>query len=410
MVLTGAEMKATEEAAFARGVSAEALMDQAGLGCANAIQQWFPYPGSATLYVGKGHNAGDAYVIGRHLRERGWQVSEQLAFGRDDLAPLTQKKRQEWIAAESRSAPPFGGPTILIDGLLGIGAKGGLRGFLLPMAEEMEERRQQGSTLFAIDLPSGLPHTPHLQADVTLTIGFPKEELLADEVIDSVGRLVCLPLPDLRPVSGNDQEELLTASSLRSHLPLPPFSQHKGQSGRVGIIAGSAAYPGAAILSCLGALRSGAGLLHLFYPQEAEAKIIPRLPPEVMATPFERLSEISGDGLKGLALGPGLSSIPAPDIVAMIQEADRPMVVDAEGLNALAAEEGLASLPATFPAARVLTPHPGEMARLQASTEARGRREQLQHAAQLAPPESTILLKGSRSLIQTPGHPLAINS
>ncbi|MEM1294746.1 MAG: NAD(P)H-hydrate epimerase, partial [Verrucomicrobiota bacterium] len=146
-------MKAAEEALFATGVEAEPLMEKAGLGCARAIHQFFPKPGKATLFIGKGHNGGDAAVIGRHLRTAGWSVESRLGGAETDLAPLTRKKLAELDATSQPLVRELENPVQLqVDGLLGIGASGALRGSLNGLAAEMNENRLSGKAVtVAID-------------------------------------------------------------------------------------------------------------------------------------------------------------------------------------------------------------------------------------------------------------------
>ena len=416
MVVTCAQMKETEEALFATGVPADPLMELAGLGCVRAIRQLFPTPGHAILFVGKGHNAGDAYVIGRHLRRAGWEVAERLAHSPSDLAPLTARKRHRFLQTPGSPAEPISpAPLVAIDGLLGIGASGPLRGAFAALAREMETlRSQSGACVIALDIPSGLdgdsgiPHPGAVRADVTLTIACVKQGLLADSALDHVGRLILIPVPQIQPSTGNSNLVTLHALGLAPLLPPPPFSQHKISAGRVGLIAGSAAYSGAPVLSSLGALRAGGGLIHLFCPRPVHPLIAPRCPPEVILRPFDHLGEIHDVPLDALGIGPGLSGIDDAEMLAFLQTDPRPLVLDAEALNTLARHDALPRL-AGAPASRLLTPHPGEMRRLVPSLDASLSRVEVARSFVASHP-FTLLFKGSRTIIAERNRPVSFNT
>ena len=134
-IVSAAEMRAAEEAAFARGIEVEALVDQAGAGVARAVQQFFPDAGECIVYAGKGHNGGDALVAAERLQRTGWKIGDvRLPFPESDCSELTRKK----LAAlrDAPNAPPAadrnGGRTIILDGLLGVGTKSFLREPLNP--------------------------------------------------------------------------------------------------------------------------------------------------------------------------------------------------------------------------------------------------------------------------------------
>lgn len=417
MVVTCAQMKAAEEALFSQGVPAEPLMEQAGLGCAQAIRQLFPCPGLAFLFPGKGHNGGDAYVAGRHLRLAGWSVFERFIHDARDLAPLTAQKRRQFLETPfSSPEPPPTAPLIVIDGLLGIGASGPLRENLAALAREMDTlRSRSGARVIAIDIPSGLdadsgtPYPGAVRADVTLTIACVKQGLLADSALDHVGRLALIPLPQIQFPEGNPDLVPLLAADLAGWLPLPPFSQHKTSAGRLGLIAGSTAYSGAAILASLGALRSGSGMLHLFCPRDAHALTASRCPPEVILHPFDRLTEIHNTPLDALAIGPGLSGVDDAELLAFLESDPRPLVVDAEALNVLARNQALARL-AGAPAPRLLTPHPGEMRRLAPELDPSSL-PRLEIARRFVGTHPvTLLYKGSRTLIAERNKPFFFNT
>src|ERR1041385_4728019 len=161
-------MRAAEEAAFARGVEVEALMDRAGASVAAAVQNFFPRPGRAIVFVGKGHNGGDAVVAAARLKEAGWNIDLRLIFPEEDCAELTRKKLEAARATEcgrGLCAPtdlPIGAQRplphlIVLDGLLGLGAKHLLREPIRTAAQEINRlRREEHAFVFAVDMPTGL--------------------------------------------------------------------------------------------------------------------------------------------------------------------------------------------------------------------------------------------------------------
>lgn len=409
MILTCAQMKAAEEALFATGVEAEGLMDKAGRGCADAIRQFFPEPAEAILFIGKGHNGGDAFVVGRQLRLAGWRVSVRMAVERDKLAPLTRKKLAEFeITPESR---PAAAGLVIVDGLLGIGAAGSPRGSLRELSDEMNALRvERAATCFAIDIPSGVdgdtgePYEGAVVADVTLAISHIKAGLLDDRAIDHVGRLALIPLPELTSDQGDESRVTLHSKQLSSLLPPAPFSLHKSAAGRVGIIAGARGYTGAAILTSMGALRSGGGLITLYARENYYNLLAVKAPPEIMVKPIRSLAEVADDDLHAIAIGPGLTTEHSAEVVDFIRNDPRPMIVDADALNCISQTPGaLDSLPPN----RLLTPHPGEMKRLfpaAAGTRIETAREFIaQHP-------NTLLYKGARTIIAAPDRSVAYNT
>jgi len=412
MAVTCAEMKAAEDALFASGrVTAEQLMEEAGLGCARAIGQFFPRPAAAILYVGRGHNGGDALVIGRYLRQAGWNVTARLAYPVDQLAPLTKKKWDELEATPTPVADLLERRAIvLVDGLLGIGAKGPMRPELAALAAEMNRLRlEAGATCFAVDLPSGLdgdtgePTPGAVIADITLTIAVVKRGLIADAALDHVGRLAVIQLPELRMDGGG----VLTGHALGRLMPPAPFSHHKAAAGRVGIIAGARGYLGAAVLSSTGALRAGAGLVTLYVKESVYAQVTAMVCPEVMVKPVTDYRIALEDNLDAVAIGPGLTTSPTEEVLELIENDPRPMIVDADALNILATSmETLNSSRGP----RLVTPHPGEIRRLFPDLNPKWSRLETARAFVERYPHCTLLYKGSRTLILANGQNPSFNT
>src|SRR5437870_12962323 len=243
-------MRDAEKAAFARGIEVEALMDQAGAGVARAIRKFFPSPGRCIVFAGKGHNAGDALVAAHYLRCSGWKIEVRLVFKESDSSGLMRKKleslrrrpteslgarpslnggtdsgvtlvelwaevadqlsaAQDTVAAEAYLSTGY--PIIVLDGLLGLGAKPPLREPMRTACRYINElSRKDGAYVFAVDLPTGLDGESGktdrdcVVADFTVMIGFTKRGLVADSALDLVGRLGAFALPDLTTASASN--------------------------------------------------------------------------------------------------------------------------------------------------------------------------------------------------------------
>ena len=426
-ILTGTEMKALEERAFSEGTTAEALMDQAGSDIGHAVARLAGGPGKCVVHFGKGHNGGDALVAAAWLRDDGWEIELRPAFPRSEWSELTAKKYDEIkiempepmsnalrMMKEARCQHGSAAPLVVLDGLLGIGAGGPLRGPIRDAARAINRLREtQPVRVFALDLPTGVDaNTGEVDADAviadfTLTVGYAKAGLLSDAATRHVGRLAVVNLDDLTL----DEEEypgremVATPETLRRLLPLRNFETHKGQCGRVGIVAGSRGFLGAAHLAADACLFSGAGLITVFVTEDIYPLVAPCMTSEVMVQPVKSYLEALDARLDVLAIGPGLGQSRASEVRQLLERAPQPMVVDADALNILAGSMHLLDRCA---GPRLLTPHPGEMARLDPASTGRSRRETVE--AFMARYPHTLLLKGARSLVGQRDHPLSYNT
>src|SRR5438552_4029709 len=441
-------MRDAEEAAFARGVEVEALMDQAGAGIARAVRKFFPQPGECIVFAGKGHNAGDALVAADSLRQRGWKIEVRLAFKESDCSELMRKKldalrrapakipgvtaqgsvdigitvgellaevgdslraEQDAVAAEAY----FGAAsqTIILDGLLGIGAKPPLREPVHKACGHINQlRKKKNAYVFAVDLPTGLDGDSGetdpdcVVADFTITIGFAKHGLIADAALDFVGRLEVVPLPDLTLGDGAPNELLAAAHSLSSLLPRRKFSAYKNQFGRIGVVAGSKGFVGAALMTAQGALRAGAGLVEVFVSEEVYPIVAAAAPSEAMVKPVRSYRELLEEKIDIWAVGPGLGKSRASEVLWLIERAEQPMVADADGLNILA--EKIDTLKHCR-GPRLVTPHPGEMKRLFDPGKMSRARTARNFCEQFP---VTLLFKGSRTILAERDQPLSFNT
>jgi ADP-dependent NAD(P)H-hydrate dehydratase / NAD(P)H-hydrate epimerase len=414
-VVTSAQMRDAENAAFARGISAEALMNQAGAGIAQSVQQFFPRPGYCLVFSGKGNNGGDAVVAAMHLKRAGWHTDVHLSFPESQCSDLLRKKITEFrdtpavVATVSAANAARFSPTIILDGLLGLGSKPPLRDPILAVCRETNRLRQeQGVYVLAVDQPTGLDGDSGeadrdcVIADFTVTIAATKRGLIADDATNFVGRLEVVPLSDL-PLEAAD-ETVACAASLRGLLPRRQFNAHKNQFGRVGIVAGSRGFAGAATMCTWGALRGGAGLVEVFVPENIYEIVVAAAPFESMVKPVKSYRDLIDEKIDVWGIGPGLGKGNANEIIEFIQREESPMVVDADALNIISAN---VSILKNCRGPRLLTPHPGEMKRL-AGDQKNSRAELARKFTSEFP--VTLLLKGSRTVIAESGKRISYNT
>lgn len=417
MILTCAEMRELEQRTFSAGTSAESLMEQAGLRIAQAVQQFFPVPGTCVLYVGRGNNGGDALVAARHLSSAGWLVQRRHVFDRSQMSSLTLAKLLEAESFTRVAARPdyivTKHPVVLIDGLLGIGGVGPLREPVRKFTREINQMRQLiRAFTVAIDLPTGLDGDTGrtdpdcVVADFTLTVGYAKTGLITDGAANFVGRLAVMPLGEFaaQNFSARNDATVALAGNLASLLPRRKFNTHKTDYGRVAVVAGSPGMTGAALMTARAALRAGAGLVTLYATRDIYPILANGAAPEIMVVPVDSLRDVLDAKRDVTAIGPGLGMARRDELISLIGSCPEPMVVDAGALTALCGETALLRQGA---GRRLLTPHPGEMARL-FKKEGLSRSETAIAFTKEFP--VTLLLKGSRTVIAENGLPLCYNS
>ncbi|MFC5051329.1 NAD(P)H-hydrate dehydratase [Rubritalea spongiae] len=407
-------MRAIEDRAFAVHSTAEALMDEAGYKIAQKILHYYPQLQHATAYLGKGHNAGDAIVVLQHLQQAGWTVNLQTPLRLNDFAPLTQKKINALGSEYLQNQQPPAPKSLLIDGLLGIGASGPLRDPITTLAKSINHHRNKlDCTVIALDIPSGVNGDTGeiaknaVLADHTITIGYPKIGILKSNTVQHVGALSLVTLPELQPQNAElaHHPHLICEHTLTRKRR--DFDTHKGQTGRVAIWAGSMGMLGAAELSATAALRAGAGLVTVFIEPSLYPILASMLPPEIMLRPCTSPLKILEERFDAIAIGPGIGS-PSEDIsnqlIEVVRQTSVPTVLDADMLNLIANQQALPELTHHC----ILTPHPGEMRRLLPNATRLSREETVKQFLELVP--VTLLYKGARTLIAQTNSPLFINS
>jgi hydroxyethylthiazole kinase-like uncharacterized protein yjeF len=446
-ILTSAQMRAAEEAAFASGVQVEALMNKAGAGVAQAVTKFFQKPGRCIVFAGKGHNAGDALFAAQCLERCGWKIEVRLAFKEADCSDLMRKKLADLCrrppeilgAAPSKMAnaglvatlveltpdaaattqnttateecPDIAAPLVILDGLLGVGAEPPLREPIRAACRAINQlRTTNGAYVFAVDLPTGLDTDSGktdrdcVIADFTVTIGYAKPGLVVDGALNYVGGLEVVPLDELRPPQTKPKEIIVSPAAFRGLLPRRKYNSYKNQFGRIGVIAGSKGFVGAALMASQGALRAGAGLVEVFVPEEIYEIVAGAAFMEAMVKPIASYRHLLKEKVDVWAVGPGLGKSRAAEILELVEKLKQPMVLDADGLNIVSEKT---SVLRRCKGERLLTPHPGEMKRLFP--------EEQQSRAKTATKfcdrfRLTLLLKGSRTIVAERGRPLSYNT
>lgn len=416
--VTLSEMLAAEAAALAHGWTEARLLNLAGERLGRALGRFFPTPGTIIGYLGKGLNAGDSLVALRVMRDEfGWQIATRNAYVIEDCAALTRQKwRELGLAAPLAQVPAWRdseGPLVLLDGLLGSGFHGALRPPLLELAAEMDWLRQHaGARVAAVDLPSGIDADTGVSspgsvpADITFMIGNAKRGLLAGHAANATGALALVPIEALT-AQGLGDIAMIAPQTLEHAKSPRPFDFHKGMAGRVAVLAGSAQYPGAAVLAATGALRGGAGLITLLVPNRAAAVIASKCPAEIILCAYSSLKELRNLHYDSLVVGCGLGTLDAATadiLLDCIAQSAAPTVIDAEALNLIAQAGSIGILSERH----VITPHPGEFHRLAPDLAGLTREMAARAFADRTP--ATLLLKGCRTLVTRSGHPLWCNS
>jgi ADP-dependent NAD(P)H-hydrate dehydratase / NAD(P)H-hydrate epimerase len=413
-IFSSREVSEIERAAFADGIEAETLMDQAAEGIANAILEREPRPGICIAYLGKGNNAGDAIVAGSFLARAGWEVWTRQSVPESEFQPLPQKKLRR-LDARRVDGPvsdlPRGRPKVILDGLLGLGSRSALSPPLRALTREMNALRlRSNANTYAVDLPTGVGEDSvdpdAVIADFTVTISFPKTALFLDDATNSVGRIVVVELPDLtaRATTDPGRATLTLPVNVHSFVPRRPFDSHKGDFGRIGIVAGSRGFVGAAVLCSTASARAGGGLITLYVPEVIYSLVVSTVTSEIMVKPVRDLRSVLEDRLDAIGIGPGLGTAEPEAICDVVSQFGGPMVVDADALNALSK-----SVHALHNCAgpRLLTPHPGEMGRLWPTIGKRRVEIVREFTSEF---ECALLLKGARTVVGKNGKPIAYNS
>ena len=435
-LVTASEMRELDRRAIEEfGIPGLVLMENAGRQVAEVVKEMLG--GAAgkrvAVFAGKGNNGGDGLVAARHLFNAGAAVKVYLLADPGEITgdaltnlKIWQKMGQPVEAAVETSLPDLlKNEDLIVDAIFGTGFRGVPRE---PAAGIIKAINASGKPVVAVDIPSGLEADTGLargacvRAARTVTFGLPKLGLVQEPGASYAGRLHVaeISIPAFLLKAGNLKRCLLSREVVGSWLLPRPRAVHKGECGRVLVVAGSRGMAGAACLAAEGAARSGVGLVTLAVPEGlldvVAAKVTEVITAGLPATSRQTLSKEAGEAVLALAeradvvaLGPGVTT--HPETAACVQELlprlPVPCVLDADGLNCFAGRTEVFRQ-TRFPL--VLTPHPGELARLTGHSTAAIQQDRVGVAEKAAKEwGAVVLLKGAASVISSPGGFVYIN-
>lgn len=405
-----------------RGVPGVRLMEKAGLSVADLISE-ISEPGPVAVVTGKGNNAGDGFVVARHLVQHHYPVTVFLLSNPDELRgdarTMHEKMPPEVTQVRVRNSQQLRGRLgefdLIVDAILGTGIQGAVRGFF---GEAIEAINAAKLPVVAVDIPSGLPadggliEGPVVRAAHTVTMGLPKLGMLIHPGVEFTGTVTVASL-DFPEDLLNDPGitvNLLTEEMICSFLPPRPHDGHKGTFGSLLIVGGSRGMTGAPVLAARAAMRSGVGLVFCATAEDLQPQVAVRLI-EALTIPLPTshpghldsagLPKVAAEAkrMKAIAIGPGTGQGEGTRefVLGAVREIELPMVIDADALNALAGDLDVVR---GRKAATVLTPHPGEMARLTGLPTPEVQSDRIGVAKQLAVDlHAVIVLKGAQTIV-----------
>ncbi len=401
-----------------------ALMENAGARVVAAIEERFDNVRDLTVSIlcGKGNNGGDGFVVARLLQDLGCtprvallaqpqDVAGDAAVKLKGLRPSVIENDADWNAFTENPQP-----NLVIDALLGTGLTRPVEGIYRHVIESLPERFPN-AIILSVDIPSGLAADsgeligPAVQADVTVTFAALKYCLVFPPAHKWAGDIVVADIgnPPQLLESPEHNLNLIGSDTFTRARHRREENTHKGNYGRVLIVAGSLGKSGAAAMAGQAALRSGAGLVTVTTPVNC-LPIVAASMPELMTEPLEWPLENILDGKTVMAIGPGLGLDPhtRASVRSAVREALIPMVIDADGLNAFVGHvEDFDSDGRDI----VITPHPGEMARLLGRNIEFVNSNRIQVATSFAVQHSLfVVLKGFRTVVATPEGDVYINA
>jgi NAD(P)H-hydrate epimerase len=443
-ILTAEQMRRIDRLTVERaGITNCQLMENAGRQVADFLLHQFASVGHISILCGKGNNGGDALVAARYLLQQGHRPRVVLLVAPEELKgdPQTNygaylraggavevaRSEAEWEKLKTEALDC----DVLVDGLLGTGLTGPAKGYLARVIADVNRHHRRYRVL-AVDIPSGMPSDSGestgetVLADATVTFTAPKRGQLFPPNCTRVGKLAVAPIGTPEELYSDDPELFLNLIVARQFTGLDFTRQpdaHKGRFGHVLLVAGSRGKTGAAALGGKAALRMGAGLSTVATPASV-LPIVASMVPEIMTEPlaeteigsvssrtldYGRFAKLIEDKTV-LALGPGLTTHPetAQFVRAVVEQFDLPLVLDADALNALAGDVEV--LRRRKSGRIVLTPHPGEMARLLGITGAEVQSRRVEVAQKFARDYRVfVILKSHRTLVATPEGQVYVN-
>jgi NAD(P)H-hydrate epimerase len=441
-IVTAAQMQALDLRTITEAhISGLTLMEHAGMAAVTAMEQTYgPLANKrVTILCGKGNNGGDGFVVARLLRRKRARPSVLLMAHAKDLQGDAARMYRRFVPAAG-SASVHASPNIdrvrfqlqsadlAVDAIFGTGLSSPVSGAYKTAIDVLNEvSAETRCPVVALDLPSGIDADTGavlgvaVRASLTITFGLPKIGLYLGEGIDHAGNvcIVDIGIPPSYTGAVESPASLITSQRVCELLPPRLPSAHKGTYGHAAIIAGSVGKSGAAAMTTTAALRIGTGLVTVATPASVnsvlEAKVL-----EAMTVPMPETEakSLASSGLEQLvsfanarsavAIGPGLTTHPDTSrlIQALLRRLEKPFVLDADGLNAVSEKTLILNSCKTCP---VLTPHPGEMARLAKTNAHAVNADRIGTATRFAEQHGVILvLKGARTIVARPDGHVAI--
>jgi hydroxyethylthiazole kinase-like uncharacterized protein yjeF len=439
-LLTAEEMQRLDSTAINEiGIPGVVLMENAGLQVVEVIYRIIGDPRGKKVIVfsGKGNNGGDGFVIARHLLNSGAEVKVLLFADVKDITgdakvnlDILHAMGQKVISIVNPNSINIAKFTmawtdIVVDSIFGTGFKGSVP---VHIGNVINIINSSGKPVVSVDIPSGLEantgrvNGPCIRADNTVTFAYAKLGLVINQGLEYVGDLTVADIsipPGLIEQQGINRY-FITPEIIKGLIPLRRSESHKGTYGRVLVIGGSPGMSGAAAMAAEAALKAGAGLVTLGVPAGLNNIMEVKLT-EVMIKPLPQTDNVCigmealpvvrsmMEGMDVLALGPGLSTDEGTKefVLSLVSQMYKPVVIDADALNILASSPDILS---TCQAPLVLTPHPGEMARLLGTTIDQVQENRIETAVKAARAwNKVVVLKGARTVIAGPDGAVYIN-
>ena len=439
LVVTAEQMREMDRLTIQKyAVSSLVLMERAGEAITEAILKRFGKVArkGVLIVAGKGNNGGDGFVVARLLKQKHIPCEVILLAKPDELSSDAARNHQAYLKIRGkvvhvtagkldRLADCMSGKGVLVDAILGTGVKNEVRGLY---ADAITFMNAAGIPIVAVDIPSGLhtdkgmPLDVSIQAEMTVALGYPKLGEVIYPGLNYVGDLVVADIGiDPQAVAEvGPKTELLEREEIGWLVPIREPETHKGTYGHLVVVAGSRGKTGAAVLACRAAMRSGAGLVTVAAPRSLNDIFATSLV-EVMTEPLrdnatEEMELPSDDEWRrllerkdALLFGPGIGVNDATrnTLRWLLKNLDLPWVIDADGLNNLALDIDRLRRAKTPP---VVTPHPGEMARLIGTDSATVNQDRIGVARAFATENCCyVVLKGARTVIATADGKVFIN-
>ncbi|MBC2711057.1 MAG: NAD(P)H-hydrate dehydratase [Desulfosarcina sp.] len=440
-LVTADEMQRMDRATIESfGIPGRVLMENAGRGATAFFLEaiYRHHPGAVGIAAGRGNNGGDGFVMARYLHQKGipatvFLLSERNRIKGDAAANLKLLETMGVPVVEMADAAAFEARKPLmrhqhtwIDAILGTGLSSDVRGYFRTAIDFINE---QDRPVFAVDIASGLNADTGqicgvcIQAAATATFGFAKVGHLSYPGRALTGQLkvIEIGIPPSVAAGVGCRQHLITPGALKNDIPERSAAAHKGHTGHLLVLAGSPGKTGAAAMTATTAMRAGVGLVTLGIPKSLNL-VLETLVTEVMTVGLSETAEGAMDesayeavmslikDKRCLAMGPGIGTAkPTGKLLGrLIEKSPVPMVIDADGLNLIASKPSVLS---KRQSPIVLTPHPGEMARLSGHSTAEIQSDRIGHARSFAERYQVhLLLKGAATIIAQPDGTVFVNA